>query len=157
MTAAVEQRARGYIVTDGNDHFAVPVLLRYDPDAARGAERPVVLHFPGAGFASPDREVPRALLEAGLRTTCTEGGVRVWPCGRVQTVVEFHAPGEEPLVIQFDSVVLIRFLRRTHAEGPAGEPAVAAAAHEPGPAAHEPGPAAATSATTGTTPTGAPG
>lgn len=153
MTAAVEQRARGYIVTDGNDHFAVPVLLRYDPDAARGEECPVVLHFPGAGFASADREIPRALLEAGLRTTRAEGAVRVWPCGRVQTVVEFHAPGEEPLVIQFDAVVLIRFLRRTHAEGPAGEPAVAAAAHEP----HEPGPAAATSATTGTTPTGAPG
>ncbi|MFC7470227.1 SsgA family sporulation/cell division regulator [Actinomadura keratinilytica] len=103
-----------------------------------------------ARSASPDRKVPRALLEAGLRTTCTEGAVRVWPCGRVQTVVEFHAPGEEPLVIQFDAVVLIRFLRRTHAEGPAGEPAVAAAAHEPGPSA-------ATSATTGTTPTGAPG
>ncbi|MFF5694100.1 SsgA family sporulation/cell division regulator [Streptomyces albidoflavus] len=153
MTAAVEQRARGYIVTDGNDHFAVPVLLRYDPDAARGEECPVVLHFPGAGFASADREIPRALLEAGLRTTCAEGAVRVWPCGRVQTVVEFHAPGEEPLVIQFDAVVLIRFLRRTHAEGPAGEPAVAAVAHEP----HEPGPTAATSATTGTTPTGAPG
>ncbi|MGW9408089.1 SsgA family sporulation/cell division regulator [Streptomyces diastaticus] len=150
MTAAVEQRARGYIVTDGDDHLAVPVLLRYDPDAAAGAERPVVLHFPGGGYASPDRRVPRALLEAGLRTTRTEGAVRVWPCGRVQTVVEFHAPGEEPLVIQFDSVVLIRFLRRTHAEGPAGEPAVAAAAHRPGPAA-------ATTGTTGTTPTGAPG
>ncbi|MFE7673917.1 SsgA family sporulation/cell division regulator [Streptomyces albidoflavus] len=154
MTAAVEQRARGYIVTDGNDHFAVPVLLRYDPEAARGEQCPVVLHFPGAGFASPDREIPRALLEAGLRTTRTEGAVRVWPCGRVQTVVEFHAPGEEPLVIQFDAVVLIRFLRRTHAEGPAGEPAVAAAAHESGPA---PEPTAATTGTTGTTPTGAPG
>ncbi|MEU6437823.1 hypothetical protein ABZ874_26340 [Streptomyces albidoflavus] len=25
--------------------------------------------------------MPRALLEAGLRTTCAEGAVRVWPCG----------------------------------------------------------------------------
>ncbi|WP_436738409.1 SsgA family sporulation/cell division regulator [Streptomyces sp. BBFR102] len=152
MTAAVEQRARGYIVTDGNDHFAVPVLLRYTPEAADSAECPVVLHFPGAGFASPDREVPRALLEAGLRTARAEGPVRVWPCGRVQTVVEFHAQGEEPLVIQFDAVVLVRFLRRTHAEGPAGEPAVAASAHDPGS-----GPTAATTATTGTTRVGAPG
>ncbi|MFD4989442.1 SsgA family sporulation/cell division regulator [Streptomyces sp. NPDC058374] len=156
MTAAVEQRARGYIVTDGNDHFAVPVLLRYAPEAA-GEECPVVLHFPGGGFASPDREIARALLETGLRSPCTEGAVRVWPCGRVQTVVEFHGPGDEPLVIQFDAVVLIRFLRRTHAEGPLAEPAVAAAPVATTPSSGQTGSATAPAKAGGPAPTVTPG
>lgn len=58
--------------------------------------------------------LPRALLEAGLLAPTGTGDVRVWPCGRVQAVVEFHSP-EGVAVIQFDIAALRRFLRRTYA------------------------------------------
>lgn len=41
----------------------------------------------------------------------------MWPCGRVQAVVEFHTDnGVE--VVQFDSKALLRFLRRTYTAEP---------------------------------------
>lgn len=58
--------------------------------------------------------LPRALLEAGLQAPTGTGDVRVWPCGRVQAVVEFHSP-DGVAVVQFDIAALRRFLRRTYA------------------------------------------
>ncbi|GAA4915898.1 SsgA family sporulation/cell division regulator [Streptomyces coeruleoprunus] len=103
----VEVRARGLVVTDGPLPRPIPVALRYDagagPDAVRFA-------FPGGTV----RTCPRGLLERGLRAPVHGGDVDVWPCGRVQTVVEFHSP-EGTAVVQFDSSALMRFLRRTYA------------------------------------------
>ncbi|WP_405881862.1 SsgA family sporulation/cell division regulator [Streptomyces sp. NBC_01136] len=108
---AVEQYARAHIVTDTNDSFddehpAVPVALRYDPE---DDPRRVHMTLPG-----PHEWVfSRELLEKGLRGPVSSGEVSVWPCGRVQAIVEFHS-SQGVAVVQFDSKTLIRFLRRTY-------------------------------------------
>ncbi|MFD9331722.1 SsgA family sporulation/cell division regulator [Streptomyces sp. NPDC060065] len=109
--SAVEQYARAHIVTDSADtaddeHRAVPIALRYDPDAD---PRQVHVTLPG-----PHEWVfARELLEQGLRAPVSNGDVRVWPCGRVQAVMEFHST-EGVAVVQFESKTLLRFLRRTY-------------------------------------------
>jgi len=108
---AVEQYARAHIVTDTADslddeHRVVPVALRYDPE---DDPRQVHITLPG-----PHEWVfPRELLEQGLRVPVSSGDVSVWPCGRVQAVLEFHSP-KGVAVVQLDSKPLIRFLRRTY-------------------------------------------
>ncbi|WP_240554423.1 SsgA family sporulation/cell division regulator, partial [Streptomyces niveiscabiei] len=59
-------------------------VLRYDPD---DDPRAVRVDLPGAHRMT----VARTLLEQGLRAPAGTGEVRVWPCGRVQAVVEFHS------------------------------------------------------------------
>ncbi|MBM7172797.1 SsgA family sporulation/cell division regulator [Streptomyces sp. G44] len=106
--SAVEQYARAHLVTDSSEgHRAVPVVLRYDPQADPHTVR---IGLPGRH----EWTFARHLLEQGLRAPVTAGDVRVWPCGRVQTVVEFHA-GDGVTVVQFDASALMRFLRRTYA------------------------------------------
>ncbi|OIK07263.1 SsgA family sporulation/cell division regulator [Streptomyces monashensis] len=110
--SVVEQYARVHIVTeeDEEDPEAVPVLLRYDPDSD---PRSVRIDLPG----THEWTFSRSLLEQGLRTPAESGDVRVWPCGRVQAVVEFHSDnGVE--VVQFESKALLRFLRRTYTAEP---------------------------------------
>ncbi|MFD7768647.1 SsgA family sporulation/cell division regulator [Streptomyces sp. NPDC059787] len=110
--SVVEQYARAHIVTDvlEEDRGAVPVVLRYDPEQD---PRCVRMALPGA----PPREwtVDRELLERGLRAPAGRGEIRVWPCGRVQTVVEFHTAQGGVSVVQFETKTLTRFLRRTYA------------------------------------------
>jgi hypothetical protein len=110
--SVVEQYARAHIVTDADvqaadDRGAVPVILRYDPDTDPRAVR---VGLPG----THEWTFSRALLEQGLRAPAGSGSVRVWPCGRVQAVVEFHEPQGSVSVVQFDSKALLRFLRRTY-------------------------------------------
>ncbi|MYT72684.1 MULTISPECIES: SsgA family sporulation/cell division regulator [unclassified Streptomyces] len=101
----VEQYARAHLVTGAADgHRAVPVVLRYGGD---GQVR-VALPAPEGEWT-----FPRELLERGLRAPVTGGDIRIWPCGRVQAVIEFHAR-EGVAVVQFDVKALIRFLRRTY-------------------------------------------
>ncbi|WP_030668372.1 SsgA family sporulation/cell division regulator [Streptomyces cellulosae] len=106
----VEQYARAHIVTDADipqeGDEAVPVILRYDPETD---PRSVRVRLPG----SPEWTFPRSLLEQGLRAPAGSGEVRVWPCGRVQAVVEFHSD-EGVSVVQFEMKTLLRFLRRTY-------------------------------------------
>ncbi|MFE0512175.1 SsgA family sporulation/cell division regulator [Streptomyces sp. NPDC058964] len=111
--SVVEQYARAHIVTDENvqDDPAVPVLLRYDPETDPRAVR---VDLPG----THEWTFSRSLLEKGLRAPAESGDVRVWPCGRVQAVVEFH-DDHGVSVVQFESKALLRFLRRTYM---AGEP-----------------------------------
>ncbi|MET8983046.1 SsgA family sporulation/cell division regulator [Streptomyces sp. NPDC004539] len=110
--SVVEQYARAHIVTDEDlveeEREAVPVVLRYDPD---DDPRTVRVDLPGAHHWT----VARTLLEQGLRAPAGTGEVRVWPCGRVQAVVEFHS-AHGVSVVQFESKTLVRFLRRTYAE-----------------------------------------
>ncbi|MEU8434281.1 SsgA family sporulation/cell division regulator [Streptomyces sp. NPDC029216] len=110
--AAVEERVSARVITDDPLYRAIPVALRFTP------AEPLAVRIVFPAELSPegtDNEwvFPRALLEAGLLAPTGTGDVRVWPCGRVQAVVEFHSP-EGVAVIQFDSAVLRRFLRRTH-------------------------------------------
>ncbi|GGN62542.1 cell division protein [Streptomyces albiflavescens] len=126
---AVEQYARAHIVTDTADspddeHRVVPVALRYD---AEGDPRRVHITLPG-----PHEWVfPRELLEQGLRVPASSGGVRVWPCGRVQAVMEFHS-ADGVAVVQVDSKDLMRFLRRTYT----AKPPAAAGSRSPARAGH---------------------
>lgn len=115
--SVVEQYARAHIVTDTDvqlldERGAIPVVLRYDPDAD---PRVVRMRLPGPHEWSFARE----LLEQGLRAPASSGEVRVWPCGRVQTVVEIHS-AHGVSVVQFETKALMRFLRRTYlaAEAP---------------------------------------
>ncbi|QGV80178.1 SsgA family sporulation/cell division regulator [Streptomyces ficellus] len=98
---------KALIVTDGPLSRPVPVAVRYDPAAS---EPLVQLCFPGG----TEWSFPRPLLESGLRAPSRDGDIGIWPCGRVQTIVEFHTP-EGVAVVQFDSSALLRFLRRTYA------------------------------------------
>ncbi|MFF3215230.1 SsgA family sporulation/cell division regulator [Streptomyces sp. NPDC002886] len=113
----VEERVRARVITDDPLYRAIPVVLRFVPD------EPLAVRIVFPADLSPegtDNEwvFPRALLEAGLQAPTGTGDVRVWPCGRVQAVVEFHSP-EGVAVVQFDIAVLRRFLRRTYAPSPA--------------------------------------
>ncbi|MFI2379065.1 SsgA family sporulation/cell division regulator [Streptomyces sp. NPDC018964] len=109
--SVVEQYARAHIVTDllEEDHGAVPVVLRYDPGQDPGRVR---MALPGA--VPHEWTVDRELLERGLRAPAGRGEIRVWPCGRVQAVVEFHT-AQGVSVVQFETKTLTRFLRRTYA------------------------------------------
>ncbi|MEV7793233.1 SsgA family sporulation/cell division regulator [Streptomyces sp. NPDC087512] len=115
--SVVEQYARAHILTDADvpdedDGGAIPVVLRYDPGHD---PRSVRVALPGRGRNTAAREwtFPRDLLEQGLRAPAGTGEVRVWPCGRVQAVVEFHTP-QGCSVVQFETKALTRFLRRTY-------------------------------------------
>jgi hypothetical protein len=106
--SVVEQYARAHIVSDVDiaEDEAIPVVLRYDPETD---PRSVRIRLPG----TPEWTFSRALLEQGLRAPVGSGDVRVWPCGRVQAVVEFHSP-QGVSVVQFEQKALLRFLRRTY-------------------------------------------
>ncbi|WP_432135539.1 MULTISPECIES: SsgA family sporulation/cell division regulator [unclassified Streptomyces] len=112
--SVVEQYARARIVTDGDlieeERTAVPVVLRYDPD---DDPRTIRVGLPG----THEWIFSRSLLEQGLRAPAESGQVRVWPCGRVQAVVEFHS-AQGCSVVQFESKTLLRFLRRTYTTEP---------------------------------------
>ncbi|MFE3585305.1 SsgA family sporulation/cell division regulator [Streptomyces vinaceus] len=113
VAAAVEDRVTARVISDDPLFRKIPVALRFAP------EEPLAVRivFP-AGLSPENTEnewvFPRTLLEAGLQAPTGTGDVRVWPCGRVQAVVEFHSP-EGVAVIQFDIAALRRFLRRTNA------------------------------------------
>ncbi|GGQ71471.1 SsgA family sporulation/cell division regulator [Streptomyces althioticus] len=114
--SVIEQYARVHIVTDEDplleSHGAVPVVLRYDPEHD---PRHVRVDLPGS--RPLEWVVDRDLLEHGLKAPVDSGGIRVWPCGRVQAVVEFHT-GQGHSVVEFDTKTLSRFLRLTHMTTP---------------------------------------
>lgn len=89
--SAVEERVRARVITDDPLYRTIPVALRF----AAAEPLAVRIVFPaGLSPEGTDNEwvFPRALLEAGLQAPTGTGDVRVWPCGRVQAVVEFHSP-----------------------------------------------------------------
>ncbi|MGW2228817.1 SsgA family sporulation/cell division regulator [Streptomyces formicae] len=118
MAVTLEQPARARLITPEGRERGLPVVLRYsaaDPLA-------VQMTFPSQA-ALDGVEVTwifaRQLLEDGLTAPAGTGDVHVWPCGRARTVLEFHAPQGLALV-QFDKIVLRRFLTRSYAVVPAG-------------------------------------
>ncbi|GAA0915950.1 SsgA family sporulation/cell division regulator [Streptomyces thermoalcalitolerans] len=118
----VEEYARAHILTDDDQNdqedVAVQVVLRYDPLVD---PREVRIGLPG----TYERAFPRSLLEQGLRAPAGAGEVRVWPCGRAQSVIELHS-AQGVSVVQFETRTLLRFLRRVHRAAAA---AAAAAVH----------------------------
>jgi hypothetical protein len=106
MCPAIEDHASARIVTDAPQYRPVRVSLCYDP-----ADDPQAVCF--AFPSGHEWTFPRELLEKGLRRPARRGDVEVWPCGRVQAVVEFHT-SEGVAVVQFESKSLVRFLRHTY-------------------------------------------
>ncbi|MER5767518.1 SsgA family sporulation/cell division regulator [Streptomyces sp. NPDC001985] len=128
MSAAVEDLAWGRIVSDApQPERPVRVTLSYEPADDPRAVRfsfPSGFTFPGesGGTVLPhDWTFPREVLETGLRAPAHSGNVEVWPCGRVQAVVEFHT-ADGVSVVQFDTSALNRFLRHTYAAAGAEAP-----------------------------------
>ena len=114
MSPAVMEHARGRIVTDAPQYRAVRVSLSYDP-----AEDPKSVCF---SFPSGRKwTFPRELLEKGLHVPVRRGEIEVWPCGRVQAVVEFHT-SDGVAVVQFDAKALRGFLSHTYAGGAPATP-----------------------------------
>ncbi|MFD7494638.1 SsgA family sporulation/cell division regulator [Streptomyces sp. NPDC059832] len=109
MPPVIHEQAEAWLVNDTPDLPAIPVDLLYDADKD---PRTVHVSFPGGA----DWAFGRDLLEGGLNSPTERGGVRVWPCGRTQLVVEVHSK-EGVEVVQFDNAPLIRFLHRTHTDG----------------------------------------
>ncbi|PJM93041.1 SsgA family sporulation/cell division regulator [Streptomyces sp. CB01373] len=111
--SVVEQHARAHIFTEDvpDDVGAVPVVLRYD---SLQDPRAVMVDLPGPH----EWTFPRSLLEQGLRAPAGSGDVRVWPCGRVQAVIEFHST-RGVSVVQLDTKAVLRFLKRTYRASPA--------------------------------------
>ncbi|MER7758615.1 SsgA family sporulation/cell division regulator [Streptomyces sp. NPDC097619] len=110
---AIEDRVRARVINDDPLYRAVPVSLRFVPAEPLAVR---IVFPPGLSPENTENEwvFPLVLLETGLQSPTGSGDVRVWPAGRVQTVVELHSP-EGVAVIQFDSAALRRFLRRTYA------------------------------------------
>ncbi|MGW0391133.1 SsgA family sporulation/cell division regulator [Streptomyces sp. NPDC003042] len=111
-TTGLEERVHARVITDDPLYRTIPVALRFTP------AEPLAVRIVFPADLSPegtDNEwvFPRALLEAGLLAPTGSGDVRVWPCGRVQAIVELHSP-EGVAMVQFDIAALRRFLRRTH-------------------------------------------
>ncbi|MCQ6555665.1 SsgA family sporulation/cell division regulator [Streptomyces sp. C10-9-1] len=111
MSPTVKEHARGRIVTDAPQYRPVRVSLSYDP-----AEDPQSVSF--AFPSGKEWTFPREVLESGLTTPVRRGDVEVWPCGRVQAVVEFHT-ADGVAVVQFEAKTLRRFLRHTYAQAAA--------------------------------------
>ncbi len=104
---AGEVCTRAHLVTDadGDDtHRAVRVALRQSP----GGEVRIAV----VGKDTPSWSLPREVLEDGMKAPAAGGPVRVWPCGRVATVLEFHS-AQGVAVLQLDNACLTRFLTRT--------------------------------------------
>ncbi|MFI2368494.1 SsgA family sporulation/cell division regulator [Streptomyces sp. NPDC018833] len=137
------EHARGRIVSDAPQYRAVSVSLSYDPVEDPQA---VCFSFP----SGKEWTFPREVLESGLNAPVRRGDIEIWPCGRVQAVVEFHTR-DGVAVVQFDAKTLNRFLRHTYAaataphaaRAPTTAPSAAAAPPEEASAVTAPAPAAA--------------
>ncbi|NWF28058.1 SsgA family sporulation/cell division regulator [Streptomyces sp. PKU-EA00015] len=127
MSPAVMEHARGRIVTDAPQYRAVRVSLSYDPTADPQA---VCFSFP----SGREWTFPREVLESGLNAPVRRGDIEIWPCGRVQAVVEFHTR-DGVAVVQFDAKTLSRFLRHTYAVAATSPAPVAPPASAQAPAA----------------------
>ncbi|MGY0067912.1 SsgA family sporulation/cell division regulator [Streptomyces sp. QTS137] len=116
----VEQYARAQIVTDTDAPQSagrtVPIRLGYDP-----GRDPRTVRVSLSGPAGREWSLRRELLEQGLRAPAGSGDVQVWPCGRVQVVVEFHSARGVSMV-QFETKALTRFLHRVHVAAATAEP-----------------------------------
>ncbi|MFD4633793.1 SsgA family sporulation/cell division regulator [Streptomyces sp. NPDC058284] len=118
MVVTLEQPARARLITPAGRERALPVTLRYS------AEDPVAIQMVFPSQASLDgAEVTwmfaRQLLEEGMSAPAGGGDVHIWPCGRARTVIEFRSHQGLALV-QFDKMVLCRFLAQSYAVMPAG-------------------------------------
>ncbi|MFE7269834.1 SsgA family sporulation/cell division regulator [Streptomyces sp. NPDC057623] len=113
MRLALEQSVRARLVTPDHPELPVRPTLRYT------ATEPFAVHLDFPAHVSDDGRgvtwtFARSLLEEGLDGAAGIGDVRIRPCGRSRTVVEFHAP-HGMAAIRFGTAALRRFLQRSYA------------------------------------------
>jgi hypothetical protein len=113
MRLTLDQPVRARLVTPGSTDLSIRPTLRY-----RAAE-PFAVHIDFPAHVSADEDgvtwaFARSLLEEGLDAAAGMGDVRIRPCGRSRTVVEFHAP-HGMAAIRFGTAALRRFLQRSYA------------------------------------------
>ncbi|MEU3980764.1 SsgA family sporulation/cell division regulator [Streptomyces sp. NPDC026672] len=118
MDITIRQPARARLITAEDHEIPVPATLRYT------AEDPlaVFIDFPPQVTLDGDSVTwtfARSLLDEGLGAPAGRGDVRIRPCGRVSTVMEFHSPHGLAL-LRFETAALRRFLLRSHAAVPSG-------------------------------------
>lgn len=109
----IRQAARTRLTAELNQQISIPVSLRYS------SADPLAVHIDFPALVSNDGKemtwtFARWLLENGLHRPSGIGDVRVWPCVRTHTMVEFRSP-EGKAVARFDTPVIQRFLLRSYA------------------------------------------
>ncbi|MFI6011428.1 SsgA family sporulation/cell division regulator [Streptomyces sp. NPDC051243] len=112
--STLEQPVRARLVTPGYAELPVRPTLRY------AAAEPFAVHIGFPAHVSDDGlgvtwTFARSLLAEGLDGAAAGiGDVRIVPCGRSRTVVEFHAP-HGMAAVRFGTAPLRRFLQRSYA------------------------------------------
>ncbi|MET9111287.1 SsgA family sporulation/cell division regulator [Streptomyces zhihengii] len=115
---SVEQSVTARLISDAAPSPGVPVIMRYvpaDPFAVRMVFPPEAC----LGETAVTWAFARVLLDSGLRAPAGDGDVHIWPCGRVQTMVELRSPDGVAL-LQFPTASLRRFLADAYDAVPAG-------------------------------------
>ncbi|MDX3763601.1 SsgA family sporulation/cell division regulator [Streptomyces sp. AK02-04a] len=112
MAITLEQPARARLISLDEREF-LGAMLRYT------SLDPLAVHMDFPPEVSLDGvEITwtfyRDLLWEGLTTPAGDGDVRIWPCGRANTMLGFYGLDGMALV-QFDTDDLRRFLLRTYA------------------------------------------
>ncbi|GHH24325.1 SsgA family sporulation/cell division regulator [Streptomyces lanatus] len=113
MRPALQQSVRARLVDPGHPALPIRPTLRYS------AAEPFAVHIDFPAHVSDDAQgvtwtFARSLLEEGLDAAAGIGDVRMVPCGRSRTVIEFHAP-HGMAVVRFGTASLRRFLQRSYA------------------------------------------
>ncbi|MCF1600289.1 SsgA family sporulation/cell division regulator [Streptomyces muensis] len=113
MRLTLEQPVRARLVTPGSPQLPIRPTLRYL------AAEPFAVHVDFPAHVSADEggvtwTFARSLLAEGLDAAAGIGDVRIRPCGRSRTVVEFHA-AHGMAAIRFGTASLRRFLQRSYA------------------------------------------
>lgn len=113
MRLPLEQPVRARLVTPCYPELPIRPTLRYD------AAEPFAVHVDFPADVSADENgvtwtFARSLLEEGLETAAGIGDVRIRPCERSRTVIEFHA-AHGTAAIKFGTASLRRFLQRSYA------------------------------------------
>ncbi|MFE6172485.1 SsgA family sporulation/cell division regulator [Streptomyces sp. NPDC056464] len=113
MRLTVEQPVRARLVSPGFPDLPIRPTLRYS------ATEPFAVRIDFPAHVSEDERgatwtFARSLLEEGLDAAAGIGDVRIEPCGRSRTIIEFHAP-HGMAAIRFAAASLRRFLQRSYA------------------------------------------
>lgn len=125
MDITLEQPLHARLITSEEQQLPAPAVVRYT------SADPLAIHMAFSAEICLDGvditwTYSRGLLWEGLTHPIGEGDVRVWPCGRLWTMIEFYGRGGMALV-QFDTEVLRSFLLRTYAAVAAGQEEIAPA------------------------------
>ncbi|OEV05253.1 SsgA family sporulation/cell division regulator [Streptomyces oceani] len=119
MSDVLVQPVQARLIVRTTAALPLTAVLRYD------RADPLAIHasFPAESSldgAEVDWVFARELLRAGLHAPAGDGDVRLWPGGRVHTMLELHTP-EGMALVELRRAELRYFLRRCDAAVPRGQ------------------------------------